>query len=52
MNLFQFADGNFRMDFGERLRFAERDFAIVAALQRRNDGILSRPLFPGRFPVC
>jgi hypothetical protein len=29
---------------GARLRFAARDFAIVAALQRRNDSILSKPL--------
>jgi hypothetical protein len=36
--------GSFRTDFGDRLRFAERDFAIVAALQRRNDSILSKPL--------
>jgi len=36
--------GNFRTDFGDRLRFAERDFAIVAALQRRNDSIVSKPL--------
>jgi hypothetical protein len=35
---------NFRTDFGERLRFAERVFAIVAVLQRRNDSILSKPV--------
>jgi hypothetical protein len=36
--------GSFRTDFGDRLRFVELDFAIVAALRRRDDSILSKPL--------
>jgi hypothetical protein len=42
--------GSFRIDFGDRLRFAERVFAIVAALQRRNDSLITIR-FRGQLPV-
>lgn len=43
--------GSFKTDFGDLLRFALEVFAMVAALQRRNDSISLAP-FRGQLSVC
>jgi hypothetical protein len=38
------------MKTASSIPFVVEDFAIIAALQRRNDSFLSKP-FPGQLPV-